>query len=58
MSGDDAAKARTLLTTLLPRTETAFENKHWDGHWDESWAREKRLASVGGVRTPFGRYAS
>lgn len=52
MTEDDAARARTLLTTLLPRTESAWENKGWGGDWDEPWAREKRLAS----RLYFRRY--
>jgi hypothetical protein len=52
MTEDDAARARTLLTTLLPRTESAWENKGWGGDWDEPWARQKRLAS----RLYFRRY--
>lgn len=54
MTDDDAARARTLLTTLLPRTETAFENKNWGSDWDASWTREKRLAS----KLYFRRYFS
>jgi hypothetical protein len=45
LSADDAARARTLLTTLLPRTESAWDNKQWGSDWDELWARDKRIAS-------------
>ncbi len=45
LSAEDAARARALLTTLLPRAETAWENKNWGGDWEEPWAREKRIAS-------------
>lgn len=45
LNAEDAARARTLLTTLLPRTESAWDNKQWGSDWDENWAREKRLAS-------------
>lgn len=54
MTEEDAARARTLLTTLLPRTESAWENKGWPSQWDEPWTREKRLAS----RLYFRRYFS
>lgn len=52
LTADDVARARTLLTTLLPRTESAWDNKQWGSDWDELWAREKRLAS----RLYFRRY--
>jgi hypothetical protein len=45
LTPDDAVRARTLLTTLLPRTESAWENKAWGSDWNEVWAGEKRLAS-------------
>ncbi|MFI5710566.1 P-loop NTPase fold protein [Kribbella sp. NPDC051620] len=45
LSADDSARARTLLTTLLPRTESAWDNKQWPSDWDEQWARDKRIAS-------------
>lgn len=52
MTEEDAARARTLLTTLLPRTESAWENKEWPTEWEELWTRVKRLAS----RLYFCRY--
>jgi hypothetical protein len=52
MTEEDAARARTLLTTLLPRTESAWENKGWPSQWEDSWTRDKRLAS----RLYFRRY--
>ncbi len=46
LSADDTARALTLLTTLLPRTESAWDNKQWGSDWEESWARDKRIAST------------
>ncbi len=45
LSADDAARARTLLTTVLPRTESAWDKKQWGSDWDEPWTRDKRIAS-------------
>lgn len=45
LGAEDAARARILLTTLLPRTESAWENKSWGGDWDKQWAAQKRIAS-------------
>ena len=45
LSDDDVARARTLLTTLLPRTESAWVNMQMGRDWEESWLRDKRIAS-------------
>lgn len=45
MSGDEARGAQLLLTTLFPRTESAWQNKQWGNDWDAVWAKAKRIAS-------------
>lgn len=45
MSQEEIAGAQLLLTTLFPRTESAWQNKGWDGQWDAVWAKQKRIAS-------------
>jgi hypothetical protein len=37
--------AQTLLTSLFPRTESVWQNKHWPAEWEATWARQKRIAS-------------
>jgi len=46
LSDDDAARARTLLTTLFPRTESAWQNRTWGSDWEAPWAKDKRIASA------------
>lgn len=54
LTAEAASRARVLLTTLLPRTESAWENKTWGHDWDDEWAGEKRLGS----KLYFRRYFS
>lgn len=46
LAEDDASRARTLLTTLFPRTESAWQNKTWGSDWEALWAEQKRIASA------------
>jgi hypothetical protein len=52
LSTEDVAGAQLLLTTLFPRTESAWRNIQWGGDWDSTWAKQKRIAS----RQYFRRY--
>ncbi|HVA07664.1 MAG TPA: P-loop NTPase fold protein [Acidimicrobiales bacterium] len=45
MAEDEVRGAQVLLTTLFPRTESAWQNKHWGSDWDSTWAKERRIAS-------------
>lgn len=54
LSDEASMRAKTLLTTLFPRTESAWDNTVWPGEWDKTWAEERRVAS----RLYFRRYFS
>lgn len=54
LNEEASMRAKVLLTTLFPRTESAWDNKVWPGEWDTTWAEEKRVAS----RLYFRRYFS
>ena len=45
--------AQLLLTTLFPRTESAWQNKGWGSEWDATWAKAKRIASAQYFRRYF-----
>lgn len=45
MTDDEVRGAQVLLTTLFPRTQSAWQNKRWGSEWDPTWAKERRIAS-------------
>lgn len=45
MTQVEAQGAQLLLTTLFPRTESAWQNKFWPSEWDATWTKERRIAS-------------
>ncbi len=45
MTQAESQGAQLLLTTLFPRTESAWQNKSWPSEWDATWAKARRIAS-------------
>ncbi len=53
MTPSEVKGAQLLLTTLFPRTESAWQNKGWGNEWDATWAKAKRIASAQYFRRYF-----
>jgi hypothetical protein len=53
MTQAEAQGAQLLLTTLFPRTESAWQNKGWPNEWDATWAKARRIASAQYFRRYF-----
>jgi KAP family P-loop domain len=53
MAPEEEKGAQLLLTTLFPRTESAWQNKGWGSEWDATWAKAKRIASAQYFRRYF-----
>jgi hypothetical protein len=53
MAPAEVKGAQLLLTTLFPRTESAWQNKGWGNEWDATWAKAKRIASAQYFRRYF-----
>ena len=45
MTPAESQGAQLLLTTLFPRTESAWQNRTWPAEWDTTWAKSRRIAS-------------
>lgn len=45
MTEEEVRGAEVLLTTLFPRTQSAWKNMHWGSDWDGTWAKERRITS-------------
>jgi predicted KAP-like P-loop ATPase len=44
-SGDETAKARSLLETLFPKLKGVFGNYYYGSEWQKTWANEQRISS-------------
>jgi hypothetical protein len=53
MTPAESQGAQLLLTTLFPRTESAWQNKGWPSEWDATWAKARRIASAQYFRRYF-----
>lgn len=53
MTRAESQGAQLLLTTLFPRTESAWQNKSWPSEWDATWAKARRITSAKYFRRYF-----